>query len=40
LPCVIGPAAALLIALLKSAYHISDDTPLHFVFGRHPGGLG
>jgi hypothetical protein len=40
LPCVIGPAAALLTALLKSAYQISEDTRLHFLFGRHPGGLG
>ena len=39
LPCVIGPATALMITLLRSAYAISEDTPLHFLFGSHPGGF-
>ena len=39
IPCVASRAAALVIALLKGAYLISEDSPLHFVFGRHAGGL-
>ena len=40
LPCVTGPAAALVITLLKSVYHVSEDTHLHFLCGHYPGGLG
>ncbi len=39
-PCVASRAAALVIALLKTAYLVSENTPLCFIFGRHPGGLG
>jgi hypothetical protein len=39
LPCVIRPASSLIAGLLKDAYRISEYFPLHFLFGRHPGGL-
>jgi hypothetical protein len=39
LPCVPSPAVGLLTALLRNAYGVSECFPLHFLFGRHPGGV-
>jgi hypothetical protein len=39
LPCVSRPASTLMTALLMTAYRVSEYFPLHFLFGRYPGGL-